>query len=516
MTLTVEFLNRDSTERAVWPWERVQVYKFSKSAIGGPKKAILRAFGSAGALWEFIEMLRCPVIITDKERSKSVWWGYINEVTAFIDGEERTATLEGFANSIAVGYTRSGYDYKTTFQTNAESIAEYGTKDLLLTASDRTGVQAKIYVLTELARRKYPVITRPEASNRSNYVDIECLGWYESLDWQYFEEDRGQEIYTELDSWYGREIGEDDRPKCAQSFQILATSAWTADTIWIRIRHAGASTDNVVVRLKADTAGNPAAGDLATCTLADTDIDTYMDWIECTLSTTVTLSASTTYWISVEKSGAIHEDDYYIVDGSSAMAYDRGEFKVYSTNNAQWETWPLEMDMAFRITGVEVTTTQIETIITDTGQFLVDTDIIAASGVSTALYRDGDNTGKFEIEELLLHGTTNNRRLLARVLENRHFEVYEEPVQFNEDYSRNRAGIILDPYDTVVPPSECPVAVWMKFESSMPSSVDTSKLMSGDYIFVEEAEYVPETNEYRVLKTRDTDTLRALFGVVDG
>jgi len=514
MNLTVEFLNRDNTERTVWPWRKVSVVRYSKSAFGGPLKAVLRAYGNILDLWEFMEMLRCPVTITDQERAKAVWWGYINKVTINTNGEERSASLDGMANNIAVGYTLSGFDGKTAYSANAASVAEYGTKDLLLTIRDRTDTQAQVLRDTELGRRKYPSISLPTyAFTRVDYAEIECLGWYEAFSWRYYSQDEGEQAYTDLDSWYGREIGEDERPQCAQEFILTSTAGWTADTIWLRITKRGSPTDNIVIRLKADNAGEPAAGDLATCTLAHTAVGNYMSWVECTLSAPVALSTGTSYWISAEKSGAISTANFYILDGNASRGAN-GDFML------NWDTggWKdkTTMHMNYRVTGKTATTAQIGEIVTESGQFLVTSDIVDASGVNVPKFRDGDNTAMYEINELLNIGTTSNLRLLARVLENRHLEVYEEPPQFEADYSRDTNGIIRDNLDVVVPNVDCPVGAWMKFESNIPSSVDTSKLINADYVFVEEAEYIADGWQYRIIRTRDVDPLNDLFGVKDG
>jgi hypothetical protein len=516
MTLTVDFKNRDSSERTVWPWKAVEVVRYSKASFGGPKKAILRAYGSTLDLWEFMEMLRCPTIITHKERAKGVWWGEIKKVTVYAEGEKRTASIDGMANNVRVGYTLNNKDYRTGWATNADSIAEYGTKDLMVTAKDRTDTQAQNLRDTELARRKYPVISRPvDTKRRGEYAEIECRGWWDTLGDRYYSQDEGQEAYTDLDSYFGREIGEDRRPQCAQAFQLSSDAGWDCDTIWVRLRKYGSPTDNVVLRLKADDGGVPAAGDLATCTLAHGGITSYMDWVECTLSGTVSLALATTYWISLEKSGAISASNCYIVGGNASRGYENGDFYLYWTDLSKWKE-KTTMNMNFRVTGKSATTLQIDTLENDIAEFIVDCTIIDASGVETPQYRDGDNTAKFELEELLNLGTSNNLRLLARILENRWMEVYEEPNVFEEDYSQDVDGVIKDQYDAVVHPSDCPVGVWMKTESTIPSSVDTSKLMNADYLFVEEAEYRPDREEYKILKTRDIDDLQSLFGISDG
>ncbi len=74
------------------------------------------------------------------------------------------------------------------------------------------------------------------------------------------------------------------------------------------------------------------------------------------------------------------------------------------------------------------TTTQISAILTNMAPFIVAVDILDASGISTLETRDGKRRGNEEIEELLNAGNSAGTRLLARVTELRHVEVYAEPV----------------------------------------------------------------------------------------
>jgi len=81
------------------------------------------------------------------------------------------------------------------------------------------------------------------------------------------------------------------------------------------------------------------------------------------------------------------------------------------------------------------TTTQIAAIITNMAPFITATDIDASGTAvpSTPETRDGKRRGSEEIEELLQAGTTNGKRLLARVKESRRLFVYEEPASSATD-----------------------------------------------------------------------------------
>ncbi len=63
------------------------------------------------------------------------------------------------------------------------------------------------------------------------------------------------------------------------------------------------------------------------------------------------------------------------------------------------------------------------------GEFLQGVIIENASGITTNPYKNGDSTALYELESLLLTGTSNSRRLLCEVTQNRYLRIYEEPIE---------------------------------------------------------------------------------------
>ena len=88
---------------------------------------------------------------------------------------------------------------------------------------------------------------------------IECRGWWSTLEWRYYANAAGRVVYEDMDSWYGREVGEDDRPIFAQSFQQTSGVAWNASKIDLRVRKVDEPVDNLLVALYSDAAGDPNA-----------------------------------------------------------------------------------------------------------------------------------------------------------------------------------------------------------------------------------------------------------------
>lgn len=520
MTFYVEFLNRDFTARPKYPWKNVTVDRYSKAAIGGPKIATLTIEGSENDLWELAEMMRVPVIINDNKTSEPVWWGYIESVTLHINGIKRKVSIRNMANRVAVAYTANKGRETTTFAADADSVNEFGKKEVLMSAVDLTSTEADSFRDTVLDQRKYPTMSVPlAASGGKNFAQVKCRGWWETLDWQYYNNAAGKEEYTDIDSFMGFEMARtgDVRPRCAQSFTNSSGSNWDATKIYIRARKEEGGvglTDQLEVYLYSDSSGPDASQAWGKVEAAD--IGTYLGWEEFELDTPVTLVNGSTYWIVVQNESypSKDADDYYVVGGNAAEGYVNGVFQIYNDDAAAWEGWPQAFDMNFRVVGDDETTTQIVTAVTDAGEFLLATDIIDASGIYTNPYRDGDNTAQYEIIKLLEKGTTNKVRLLARVLPNYHLEIYEEPVEYEKDYSLGLT--IKDSKGNEVPPTECPVGIWMQYEDVIPSSVNTKRLSNADSVFVDEAEYSGRDGSYKILKTRDVSDFKSLFGVMDG
>ncbi len=135
------------------------------------------------------------------------------------------------------------------------------------------------------------------------------------------------------------------------------------------------------------------------------------------------------------------------------------------------------------------TTAQIEAIVAAEGQFLEDTDIEDASGISSSEYREGDETALQVIQKLLADGTSGGRRLLAEVTASRVLRVYQEPASSDVTLYLPADGHPQDRWGNQVLTHTCPVAQWCALKDVLPATVNTSLLASPTPFFVERAEY---------------------------
>jgi TPR repeat protein len=335
---------------------------------------------------------------------------------------------------------------------------------------------------------------------------ITCRGWFSTLEWQYYENLSGFEGYT-VTGQGGREVGEDDRPILAMSFQIGAASAWTASTLWLHIWRQGSNTpiDNLEVSLRANNAGEPGAI-LATSSIVGSEVPTRSEWVEFTLSTPVTLEPATTYFIYMARSGAIDANAYYMIDTNLNNGYERGYPIYYNTNVSAWVSAAHKGDVLFKLVGGLDTTDQITTLVESCGQFYEDTIVEDASGIETIQYRNGDSTGLYEMEKLLQSGTTNGRRLLAETTPSRYLRIYEEaakPTNPKNCYGLDADGLLYFQSGAPVDLTQCPVGMWCHLVDVIPATVDLSVISDPSLFFVDCAEYDVQKGQYTIKKTRE-------------
>ena len=511
-------MRRDFTDLIIQPELDFEVGSYTFGVFGGPLRSTITASGGRDQLFALINHLRAPVELFN-DLGECVWWGYLASLSINWEGVTFSIDVDSMSNDVAVAYTEQNLRYTTQWSSDADSVAEYGEKEILLTIADATATDALQRRDTYLAAAKHPIPSLAGSGASRGTARITCRGWINTLDWKYYTNLTGKESYEDIGQG-GREIGEDDRPILAQSFQIGAVTAWPASGIWIRAWKEGAPADNLVVTLHNDVGGSPGSA-LASGSVAGADIADSSDWIEFVLNTPVTLQPATTYWISVGRSGAVvfEGPDFFMVDTNFDAGYPRGTIKLYNTNLSAWaEEVGMWGDLLFKVVGNSPTTEQITTLVTSCGQFLTGTIIENASGVNTNPYRDGDSTALYELEQLLLTGTTNDRRLLCEVTRNRYLRVYEEPAKpaKSASYALDKEGVLKTRYMTEVDQSLCPVGVWAHLADVIPATVDLSLISDPNLFLIEEAEVNGKSGDYSVTRTRNQTDIWSIGGTGQG
>lgn len=271
--------------------------------------------------------------------------------------------------------------------------------------------------------------------------------------------------------------------KIAQSFSLAVDTTWTVDNIAISVRRQGSPADNLQVDLCSDSAGSPGSV-LASDTVAGSTLTENMAWVEFDMGNTQSVAYGTTYWIVVSRTGSNDIDDYYLVDTDEAIGYSRGSFKVYT--GSAWTTRHIDADMAFRVRGAVETTTQINSIYTAVGQFFTGIDLVNASGIYSNQYREGDTTGKSEIDALLSSGTSAGVRLLAATTVDGVLKIYAQPSAGEDDLMLRNNGRISWQSGSYINDGWLPVGKWLKI-GDIPPNVDVLSSLAS--IFIERAEF---------------------------
>lgn len=187
MSLTLRFQRRDFQDSLVLPRVTWQVERHSWSAIGGPKDATIMASGDAPALWELVEMLRCPVEVRN-QYGDAVWWGYVAEVEVTVGAITVAASLDSMANRLAVAYAYTtaentiGTRSTTAWAEDGQSVAEYGTFERLEAShtDDTTTAAALRDALLEAYKLPVPTVTvNPGEAEQG--ATLHCRGWWDTL-----------------------------------------------------------------------------------------------------------------------------------------------------------------------------------------------------------------------------------------------------------------------------------------------------------------------------------------------
>lgn len=145
----------------------------------------------------------------------------------------------------------------------------------------------------------------------------------------------------------------------AQSFQSTVET-----TLWQMIFPAstdGTPTDDLLIEIRADNAGDPAATALASETVPAASLSNYA-LVTVTFSGGVVLMANTTYWIVVSRTGAAGHP-YYLLLAKSTTDYAAGLFKTRDYGSGTWVTDITSDLAAYLLSGEPIT--PIYTILAD-------------------------------------------------------------------------------------------------------------------------------------------------------
>lgn len=118
--------------------------------------------------------------------------------------------------------------------------------------------------------------------------------------------------------------------KRAQSFQIA--SAADIKNVAIELRRVNNPTDNFIISIEADNSGEPSGTPLSSITIDASTISATKAYVEFTLASAASLSASTTYWLVFNRSGSLDGGDFIRLFGNAGGVYSGGAAISYNTS----------------------------------------------------------------------------------------------------------------------------------------------------------------------------------------
>ena len=200
---TIDLQQRNFTEYIHSPNLSVTPKKWSASEKGGPLDAEIQLSGPAGELAAALDWLRYPVKIINRQGTP-VWWGVVATVEIKLKSLSLAVSLDNLTNRVKVIYSYQGADGtsqsgETDWTQDANSVAEYGTWEIIKSIGEATSQRATQEITNTLGDNATPATTEftvgGEAIDRGE-VTLSCRGWFSTLTAKYFARPDGVEKHT--------------------------------------------------------------------------------------------------------------------------------------------------------------------------------------------------------------------------------------------------------------------------------------------------------------------------------
>ncbi len=199
MAWFVEFTDRSGVAIPSSPQLQFEPTRYNFAAMGGPQWAEINVSGAQTELWRLLGWLRYAVTIRNA-LFQPVWWGYVHAAEIQIGDSRYGVSLDEMFNRVAVAYSfvapgsqTVGVRETTDWATHADSIAEYGTKEVLASVDGATQAQAEAVRDRLLDEHKWPMMLPASGNSRSQLV---CYGWWRTLDWRYYSDSGVSSVQT--------------------------------------------------------------------------------------------------------------------------------------------------------------------------------------------------------------------------------------------------------------------------------------------------------------------------------
>lgn len=169
---------------------------------GGPAECTLQV--ATDDRWGLMQLLGLKIVVRNSYGTP-VWWGMIVDVPLPGGALQRGVSLREMANRWRVAYTTSGASSisgNTAWAEDAESIARFGTREAMATATEVDATAANAKRDTLLARYKLPQKTRLDAPDV-----IGAMGIWKTLGWEFYANAAGVEAHERAGSSESQPLG---------------------------------------------------------------------------------------------------------------------------------------------------------------------------------------------------------------------------------------------------------------------------------------------------------------------
>jgi hypothetical protein len=398
-------------------------------------------------------------------------------------------TLDAMANSVAVLYSwvpagsnGVGMRKTTAYAEDAVSIAEYGRKQFLSSASGMTDSAAEAIRDTLLAQRSRPMSIF-EVGPAPRVVDtvavLHCMGWMATLDWEILSITASYANAASTPSG-SYDIKYDLTKQWMNGELALLTTSIHVTTLQLYVKKTGTPTDKLLLDII-----NGANG--YSFEVAGSAISTSAGWVTLTL----TSPARCDLWKhepitwQINRSGATSTSNYYTVYLDSTAQASPVTF--HQTIGPPLVVLDDTHYLAHKfVVDNEVDTGCALMDILDAAQFIQSVNLDARTYVYLVGDQPGDRTMLSAAQGLMRVGASN-KTTIVEVDEKRNARIYVEPTAVGGYI--DKFGKLYDANMTEMPSYLPPVGKWVKLNGVLPAAVDDQFLADPTLQFVSEAQW---------------------------
>lgn len=492
MTFSVNFSARDFSS-PVLAGLKADPIRLDWSAYGGPGQAEIRLMGDKGKLLQASRLLRCPVMINDKTGSP-VWWGYVEEVIIFLEDVQISVSLEDLYNKVCVRYAfitpdhSSGEVLFTGFADDLASQSEFGVKEITL---GQEGIDDDFAENLRDTFLKGSALPRSCLSQRSKaggaYALVKCAGWLKTLSWLSYQNVEG--FYANTGTGPGTFNFGQSASYQYPSQVFTPGASGSLKYAYFQLRGIGDPTRDLHAQLR-DGSGTllVTSESVSGSTLSSTAYR----WTRFVFASPFDLVGGGTYMLGVTGS-TTDPVRHFAIRTDENQGFPNGYGRYF--NGSGWVNLPSitnpggAPDLLFRALCITDTGRQISTIADAGSQFF--TRISApTSGILTCSFRDRGHDCLKEITALMALGTSNHRKILARVSPERQLEFYEQPEPDDPSVYMNERGDFISYQGIPRKPYFPPVGEFARYSGSSQILLPFDKNRM-PVCFIERASYFP-------------------------